>query len=148
MSEPFRTTRRVEFCETDAAGIAHFSAFLFYMESVEHELLRHLGLSVLWSDADGLLSWPRVSVSCDYSGAVRFEDMLDVATRIARLGEKSVTYEFEFTCDGRKIANGRSVAVCCRMNPGQPPEGIPIPAPIAERLRTYVRSSGIRKNSD
>lgn len=138
MSEPFRTTRRVEFRDTDAAGIVHFSAFLFYMESVEHELLRHLGLSVLWADAAGPMSWPRVSVSCDYTGAVRFEDVLDIAARVGRLGEKSVTYEFEFTCGGRKIATGRSVAVCCRMHPGRAPESVPIPAAIADRLRTYA----------
>ncbi len=46
MSEAYRTTRRVEFRDTDAAGIVHFSAFFFYMESVEHEFLRQLGLSV------------------------------------------------------------------------------------------------------
>ena len=40
MPEPYRTTRRVEFRDTDAAGIVHFSAFFFYMESVEHEFLR------------------------------------------------------------------------------------------------------------
>src|SRR3984893_8862096 len=50
MSEPYRTTRRVEFRDTDAAGIAHFSAFFFYMESVEHEFLRSLGLSVVSED--------------------------------------------------------------------------------------------------
>ena len=84
MSEPYCTTRRVEFRDTDAAGIAHFSAFLFYMESVEHELLRHLGLSVVWADELGPVSWPRVAVSCDYSGAARFEEVLDVTLRVAR----------------------------------------------------------------
>lgn len=138
MAEPFRTTRRVEFRDTDAAGIAHFSAFFFYMESAEHELLRELGLSVLWVDASVPISWPRVSASCDYSGAVRFEEILDIAVRVARLGEKSVTYEFEFTCAGRKIAKGRTVAVCCRMPPGGQPESIPIPEPIVEKLRQYA----------
>jgi 4-hydroxybenzoyl-CoA thioesterase/acyl-CoA thioester hydrolase len=137
MSKPFCTTRRVEFRDTDAAGIAHFSAFLFYMESVEHELLRHLGLSVLWSDPDGPISWPRVSVSCDYAGAARFEEVLDVKLRVARLGEKSVTYDFEFTCAGRPIANGRTVAVCCRLLPGAP-QSLRIPEPIAERLRQFA----------
>ena len=28
MTEPFRTTRRVEFADTDMAGIAHFSQLL------------------------------------------------------------------------------------------------------------------------
>ncbi|HEX3999104.1 MAG TPA: thioesterase family protein [Pirellulales bacterium] len=137
MSKPFCTTRRVEFRDTDAAGIAHFSAFLFYMESVEHELLRHLGLSVLWSDPDGPISWPRVSVSCDYAGAARFEEVLDVKLRVARLGEKSVTYDFEFTCAGRPIANGRTVSVCCRLLPGAP-QSLRIPEPIAERLRQFA----------
>jgi 4-hydroxybenzoyl-CoA thioesterase/acyl-CoA thioester hydrolase len=135
---PFCTTRRVEFRDTDAAGIAHFSAFLFYMESVEHELLRHLGLSVLWADELGPVSWPRVAVNCDYSGAARFEDVLDVRLRVARIGEKSVTYEFEFSCGGRAIAQGRMVAVCCRMPHGGPPESVPIPEPIAVKLREYA----------
>jgi 4-hydroxybenzoyl-CoA thioesterase/acyl-CoA thioester hydrolase len=134
----FRTTRLVEFRDTDAAGIAHFSAFLFYMESVEHELLRHLGLSVLWAGESGPISWPRVSVSCDYAGAARFEEVLDVSLRVARLGAKSVTYEFEFTCAGRAIAKGRTVAVCCRMSKEAPPESIPIPEPIAAKLREYA----------
>jgi len=135
---PFCTTRRVEFRDTDAAGIAHFSAFLFYMESVEHELLRHLGLSVLSADESSPVSWPRVSVSCDYSGAARFEDVLDVKLRVARIGEKSVTYEFEFACAGRAIAKGRTVAVCCRMPHGAPPESVPIPEPITVMLREFA----------
>jgi acyl-CoA thioester hydrolase len=135
---PFRTTRRVEFRDTDAAGIAHFSAFLFYMESAEHELLRYLGLSVLWADESSPVSWPRVSVSCDYSGAVRFEEVLDVTLRVARLGAKSVTYEFDFTCGGRAIAKGRTVAVCCRIPTGAAPESVPIPDAIAVKLREYT----------
>ena len=38
MSSPFVTTRRVEFCQTDAAGIMHFAAFFELMEQAEHEL--------------------------------------------------------------------------------------------------------------
>ena len=40
------STRRVEFADTDAAGIAHFSAFFAWMEETEHEFLRSRGLSV------------------------------------------------------------------------------------------------------
>src|SRR5947209_15702996 len=127
MSEPYRTTRRVEFRDTDAAGIAHFSAFFFYMESVEHEFLRSLGLSVLGENETGPVSWPRVSASCDFQNAVRFEDVLEVSLRIARLGEKSITYEFDFTCADRPVATGKTVAVYCRFRAGGLPESIPIP---------------------
>jgi acyl-CoA thioester hydrolase len=138
MSDPYRTTRRVEFRDTDAAGIAHFSAFFFYMESVEHEFLRQLGLSVLSEDETGPVSWPRVSASCDFQSAVRFEDVLDISLRIARLGTKSVTYEFEFSSTGRQVATGKTVAVCCRFLAAGPPESIPIPAGIARKLRAFT----------
>jgi 4-hydroxybenzoyl-CoA thioesterase/acyl-CoA thioester hydrolase len=117
MSTTFRTTRRIEFRDTDAAGIAHFSAFFLYMEQVEHEFLRSLGLSVMTSDADGPISWPRVAAQCDYQGPARFEDVLDVELQVARLGEKSISYECCFTHAGRDVAVGKLTAVCCRMEP-------------------------------
>ncbi len=138
MPEPFRTTRRVEFRDTDAAGIVHFSAFFFYMESVEHEFLRSIGLSVIEEESGGTVSWPRVSTSCDFTSAVRFEDVIDVSLCVARLGEKSITYEFEFSCGGRPVAAGKTVAVCCRFPPGAPPQSLPIPLAISEKLRAFT----------
>jgi 4-hydroxybenzoyl-CoA thioesterase/acyl-CoA thioester hydrolase len=138
MHPSFHVQRRVEFCETDAAGIAHFSAFFQYMEQAEHALLRHLGLSVIWQDEEGTISWPRVSVSCNFTGAVKFEDVLDIAVCVERLGDKSVTYAFELTLDGRPVATGKITAVCCRILPDQPPRSIGIPQSIAERLGTYA----------
>ncbi|MEL7264077.1 MAG: hypothetical protein AAFP69_04590, partial [Planctomycetota bacterium] len=44
--DPFSIQRRVEFRDTDAAGIVHFSAFFPFMETAEHAFLRSLGLSV------------------------------------------------------------------------------------------------------
>jgi 4-hydroxybenzoyl-CoA thioesterase/acyl-CoA thioester hydrolase len=133
MAETFRTTRRVEFRDTDAAGIIHFSRFFTFMEEVEHELLRSLGLSVMWRDADGPISWPRVSATCDIGGTVRFEDVLDVALHVERLGEKSVTYACTFTHAGRPIATGKVTAVCCRLS-GEGLRSMPIPAEWREKL--------------
>ena len=75
----FQTQRRVEFRDTDAAGIMHFSAFFVYMEQAEHELLRSLGLSVVAHDDEGEISWPRISATCDFRNPARFEDLLDIA---------------------------------------------------------------------
>jgi acyl-CoA thioester hydrolase len=136
MPEPYRTSRRVEFRDTDAGGIAHFSTFFLYMEQAEHELLRHLGMSVHRTDGVSIISWPRVSARCDYQSPVKFEDQLDIEVRIVRVGEKSVTYEFNFACQGRAIAEGQITAVCCQIEHGQPPKSIPIPADIAARLKS------------
>ncbi|NBW87677.1 MAG: hypothetical protein EBR23_12860 [Planctomycetia bacterium] len=80
---PFTTRRRVEFRDTDAAGIVHFSAFFFWMESAEHELLRAAGVAVVDRGTDGIdASWPRVSASCDYVAAVRFGDEVTIVAAI------------------------------------------------------------------
>jgi 4-hydroxybenzoyl-CoA thioesterase/acyl-CoA thioester hydrolase len=120
------------------AGIMHFSAFFTVLESVEHEFLRSLGLSVVMNDGEGQLGWPRVSASCEFTGAVKFEDVLDIELVIARLGEKSVTYQFIIDHAGRRVAEGKIVAVCCRMSHGQPLRGIAIPAQIVGKLQAFV----------
>lgn len=141
MAEVFHTTRRVEFRETDAAGIAHFSAFLCYMEQAEHDLLRTLDWSVMMPHADtGYLSWPRVHVECDFQGTVQFEDVLDISVHISRLGARSVTYVFQFTCQGRQIASGKTIAVCCHVGTDRSLESIDIPPVLRERLLRYVTS--------
>ena len=140
MSQPFSVERRVEFCETDAAGIAHFSAFLCYMEQAEHALLRHLGTSVTRELGDGWhLSWPRVHVECDYRGSARFEDCLTILVRVERLGERSVTYAFDFTRGEQSLAVGKVIAVCCKVCPGKPLESMAIPAELRSQLQKYLQ---------
>jgi 4-hydroxybenzoyl-CoA thioesterase/acyl-CoA thioester hydrolase len=131
---PFRTTRRVEFSDTDAAGIVHFSRFFTYMETAEHEMLRSVGLSVMQREGDFHISWPRVSVSCDYRLPAKFEDILTVEVELERVGEKSVTYAFRFLRDEQLLATGKTTAVCCRIEHDQPPRSIPIPSEITDKL--------------
>ena len=141
MAELYRTTRRVEFSETDAAGMIHFSSYFLYMEQAEHELFRHLGTSVLTKDDSGTISWPRVSASCDYSRPATFEDELQIDVGIARLGEKSVTYQFYFLKDDQQVAIGQITSVCCRIAEGQPPRPIVIPQTYVELLKPYITAS-------
>jgi 4-hydroxybenzoyl-CoA thioesterase/acyl-CoA thioester hydrolase len=131
---PFLHTRRVEFRDTDSAGIAHFSTFFNFMEEAEHAFLRSRGLSVVMHDAEGTISWPRVSAKCDYRSAVKFEDVMTIEVRIARLGEKSVTFAFTFHAEERLVAEGEITAVCCRIGAGKPPRGIPIPPEMRAKL--------------
>ncbi len=130
----FSSNRRVEFRDTDTAGIAHFSAFLVWMEEVEHEFLRSRGLSVFIQDESGPISWPRVSVQCDYRLSVKFEDVLDIVLSIERLGRSSITYLAEFSHQGRSVATGKITSVCCRLLDDAPPQSIAIPEWIRVKL--------------
>ena len=42
----YRLKRRVQFYETDMAGIVHFSWFFRYLEEAEHAMWRAAGLSI------------------------------------------------------------------------------------------------------
>jgi acyl-CoA thioester hydrolase len=135
MSTPFRVSRRVDFCDTDMAGIIHFSNYFRYMEFAEVAFLRSRGLSVVTAWEGERISFPRVAAACDFLHPVRFDDVLDIAVRVARVGRKSVTYAFEFSHDGKVVARGQVSAVCCRVHPGAHTlESIEVPAGIRARL--------------
>src|SRR5687768_9765517 len=137
----FHTKRRIEFGDTDMAGIVHFANFFRFMEAAECEFLRSRGLSVKM-DWDGqAIGFPRVSASCDYIAPARFEDLLDVAVSLERLGSKSVTYAFESTRGTTIIARGKVTSCCVRLGADHRMEGIVIPAGYRERLASEPNSA-------
>ncbi|MCG3178555.1 MAG: putative esterase [Phycisphaerae bacterium] len=133
MNRTFTMTRRVAFNETDMAGVMHFSNFLRWLEDAEHAFFRSLGLSIE-SESDGRrISWPRVSVNCDFSGSARFQDELEIRLAVVRVGRKSVSFQGDFVLNGRTVAVGRSTSVCCVVLPDRF-ESIEIPAEVRRKL--------------
>ena len=130
----FRTQRRVEFADTDMAGIVHFSNFFRFMESAEQEFLRSLGLGVQMSWQGQPIGLPRVAAACDYKKPARFEDVIDIAVSILEIGRKSITYRFEFSKDGQHLARGQISAVCCRVVADHQLESMEIPPDIRQKL--------------
>jgi acyl-CoA thioester hydrolase len=142
---PFLHETIVEFCHTDAAGIAHFSSLMQYVEQAEHALLRSLGLSV-FSYAPGSHTWPRVKVSAEFFGPAFFEDTLKIELRVKKLGVTSVTYVASICGPSGKVADCETVCVCCThstnssgnaVHPGRL-EKKPIPPDIREKLSQFL----------
>jgi acyl-CoA thioesterase FadM len=113
------------------------------MEAAEHEMLRSVGIAIL-PDHDAspdAVTWPRVSASCDYFAAARFEDWLEIDVAIEAIGSSSVTFRVRFTrleTDGKAvaIAEGKTVSVCCRLLPGGGLEKVAIPEAIRDKLQS------------
>ncbi|MCG8607954.1 acyl-CoA thioesterase [bacterium] len=135
MPYEFRTQRRVEFADTDEAGIVHFARFFVFMETAEHEFLNSLGTSVSAEWDGNKIGWPRVSVSCEYLSPAKFEDVLDIHLTVLRRGSKSVTYNYLIKNQDTVVAKGQMTAACCICNPGQPIRAIPIPEFLAEQIQ-------------
>ena len=138
----FTLSRRVEFAETDMAGIVHFANFFRMMENTEHAFFRSLGLSIQGREGDAWTGWPRVSAACDYLKPLRFEEMVDVQLLVAEVRARSIRYVFRFwkTEDGQRveIARGRLAAVFATMDKAT---GKFAAASIPETIRAAVTAA-------
>lgn len=131
-SSEYRLKRRVQFHETDAAGIVHFSCFFRYMEEAEHALWREAGLSIARGHAE--VGFPRVSANFDYHRPLRFEDEIDVSIRIVAIDDKTMRYSCVIMRDEEKIATGTMTIICIARRPGLPMKAASIPPDIASRF--------------
>jgi len=132
----------VQFYETDAAGIVHFSWFFRYMEEAEHALWREAGLSIAPPGAE--IGWPRVAASFDYHHALRFEQEFDVWLRVAEMTKKTIRYTCVMADGDTKIATGTLTIACVRRLPNRAMEPIPIPPEIAARFQVAPGADGQR----
>lgn len=137
MPSEFKHTRRIEFAETDMAGIVHFANFFRMMESTEHEFFRSLGFSIHREEDGTTIGWPRVSVSCDYSRPLRFEDEVEIHLLVAEVRSRSIRYEFIFrkVADGLEVARGTVATVCATVEKAT---GKLVAVPIPERIRAKI----------
>ena len=126
----FTITRRVEFSETDAAGIVHFANFYRYMEYAEHAFFRSLGHSIV-NPALGV-GWPRVHCNCDYKHPLMFEDEVEIHMLISAKTSKTMSYQFRFRKDGTEVARGNVTVVCVRRNEAGIMKSTRIPSEIAD----------------
>jgi len=142
MPSEHRLTRTVEFCETDMAGIMHFSNFFRWMESCEAGFYRSLGLPLISFVPGTVVGWPRVRATCDYKAPLRFNDTVEVRLLIKEVRTRSVTYVFQF----RKVhdqgqvlremvAQGEITAVCVTAGADGKMVAQPIPPAVKAQLQ-------------
>jgi YbgC/YbaW family acyl-CoA thioester hydrolase len=129
----YRLTRRVQFYETDAAGIVHFSWYFRYMEEAEHALWRMAGLTIHPPGSE--IGWPRVAASFEFRRPLRFEDEFDVHLQVAEITSRTIRYTCLIAQENTTIAKGDLTIACVLKRPGEPMRSIEIPAEIAARFQ-------------
>ena len=82
---------RVWFSDTDAQGIVYYRRNLPYFDHARVEYHRHLDMSVAHL-AEGMEFVMRAS-TVEYHAPARFDDLLEIFMRLARIGRTSVTYD-------------------------------------------------------
>jgi len=143
MAYELKIVRRVEFCETDMAGIVHYSNFFRYMEVAEHEFFRTLGFSVVTRQVDPPVGWPRVHAECDYHHPLQFEDEVEIHMLVSEKKSKALTYLFRFRkLNGSpqvEIARGSLTVVCVTHQHGKMTAAL-IPKAIADQIEVAPKS--------
>ena len=129
-----RHHRRVEFAETDLAGIVHFTHYFRYAEEAEHAFLRSLGLSVHGSHGGQAIGFPRLAARCEFQKPLRFEDEVEVHLWVRRKGKRSIVYQFTISRAGEAVARGEVAVLCCRLEPDGRFEPAELPPPFRDRI--------------
>lgn len=114
MTHPFKfsTPLKVRFNETDLQGHVNFGQYLFYFDVGATEYMAAIGYSYDKMLADGV-DLLYAESHCNYKSPVKWPEVLNIHTRIARLGRRSLRYEFDVRVggDGRQVATGHVVAI-------------------------------------
>jgi len=104
----FFTELTVRFAETDAAGVAHHSAYLVWFEAARVAYLaEHAGGYQALRD-EGIES-PVVEINVRYFAPARFDDKLRIHARIFDLRGARFRCQYLVERDGERLAEGSSL---------------------------------------
>ena len=82
---------RVGYSDTDAQGIVYYGRYLPYFDTARVEYHRHLGQ--LYTSADEERQFVMRATNIEYLAPARFDDLVEVFIRVARIGQTSMTYD-------------------------------------------------------
>jgi acyl-CoA thioesterase FadM len=128
LSDPARVVleRRVEWMDTDAAGIYHWTTAFRFAESAEAALHTALGIADVTFGAT-----PRVHVEADFERALVFNEVVEVELAVRAVGRTSVEYGLAIRGgDGQAVAGTIKACFIDRSTR----RAVPWPDEIRERL--------------
>ena len=109
LSDParIRIRHRVEWLDTDAAGIYHWSTVIRFAETAEAALHNALGITELTFG-----STPRLAVSFQFTRPLRFNDEVTVDFAVEHVGRSSVRYGIVVSDDQGRLAATGAITTC------------------------------------
>lgn len=100
---------RVYYRDVDQMGIVYYTRYLEYFEAARTELLRSIGLDVTKIEQMGYFL-PVISCHCDYKKSAKFDDELEVVTKINELPRSLMKIEYEvFNSSKKLLVTGHTV---------------------------------------
>jgi acyl-CoA thioester hydrolase len=123
---------RVWFSDTDAQGIVYYGRYLPYFDHARVEYHRHLESDFREGGGEFVMRASTV----EYHAPARFDDLLEIFVRLARIGRTSVTYECAVyrTADDALMVTATQTLVLVDLDERLP---LAIPDGFRERMRAF-----------
>jgi len=122
---------RVRWVEVDMQHVVFNAHYLMYFDVAIGEYWRAVGKGAERDFHDEYMKLYSVKATLDYHGSARYDELIDVGCRLARLGRSSMTFAFGVWRGADHLVSGEIVYV--HVEPGTK-KGTPIP----ERLRNAM----------
>ena len=103
-----RTKLRVRYAETDAMGWVYYATYLSYFEVGRTELIRSAWKPYREIEENGL-RLPVVEAGCRYIRGARYDDELDIHTRIILPTAFRLRFDYRIVREGLLIAEGHTI---------------------------------------
>ncbi|HSF93556.1 MAG TPA: tol-pal system-associated acyl-CoA thioesterase [Thermohalobaculum sp.] len=129
-----RIAIRVYYEDTDLAGVVYYANYLRFIERGRSEALRDIGIDQAALKRDRGLVFVVRSLGIDYLAPARFDDMLEVRTRVVNLKGASVEMGQEVWRSADRLVRA-SVTVACMDGAGRPQR---LPADVRTGLSALI----------
>ena len=125
---------RVYYEDTDAGGVMYYANYLKFFERSRTEWLRGLGVQQSSLADDENLLFVVKNVQIQYRKPARLDDLLEINSRITRVGPASITFHQTAYCRGELLCES-DIQVCCVHGTSMRP------APLTPELRTLLEKA-------
>jgi acyl-CoA thioester hydrolase len=89
-----RTTVRVTYRDTDQMGHVYYANHLVWFEIGRTELVRQMGVSYREMEETLGIFLPVVSVQINYRAPARYDDLIEIQTRVAKLSHVGIEFRY------------------------------------------------------
>ena len=129
-------TLRVRWAEVDMQKIVFNGHYLTYIDTAIAEYWREIGLAYPagYVERYGTDIYLR-KATLEYLGSARYDELLTVCCRVAKLGRSSLTFLFEIYRDMEVLISAELVYV----NADSSMKAVPLPEDLRGRVRKYER---------
>lgn len=134
----FSAGTRVAFSDTDAQGIVYYGRYAPYFDVARVEYWRHLGFQAHDDPTRG--EFVMRAFNIEYHAPARFDDVLEVFCRVAKVGRTSIAFEFAVVlADGSDtiLATATQTMVNVDLDERRPE---PIDESVKARIEDFERS--------